>query len=93
MANTTHYPLDAFDPRSAYKSLPYALSRLLVLLRRYSLAEWKHFSSMQLAKDGHRLGFPSFDKQGNATQPRTGQALHVHPFERTDAQSVGGVGK
>ena len=160
-----HYPLDAFDPRSVYKLPPYALERLLAVSRRYSLAEWKHFSSMQLewylpaenTKNGTEHSLPitqhamdlinslpkrdtyifsvtgikpittrrrhqihqsrhtqtrprqlarqregridwlsSIQKWGNATQPRTGrtrQTLHAHPFERTDAQSVRGVGK
>jgi len=50
----------------------------------------------QLARqrEGRIDWLSSIQKWGNATQPRTGrtgQTLHAHPFERTDAQSVGRV--
>lgn len=52
--------------------------------------------SWQDKKSRDRLGFLINGKRGSATQPRTrrtGQTLHAHPFKRTDAQSVGGVGE
>ncbi|WP_392386937.1 tyrosine-type recombinase/integrase [Marinomonas primoryensis] len=52
--------------------------------------------SWQDNERGASTGLSCIQKWGNATQPRTGrtgQTLHAHPFERTDAQSVGGVGE
>ena len=51
--------------------------------------------SWQDNERGASTGLSCIQKWGNAAQPRTGrtgQTLHAHPFERTDAQSAGGVG-